>query len=525
MRLFLCFLILVCLYVGLGYASIDTAFVDELEHLLVDTGGYNNGGFKAGVTPCSLYNQGSQNLGRQSAAQWIRVAFHDFATANVALGTGGLDASIGFETNRDEDKGAAMNDSLTFFAPFVNKYVSMADLIALGVVTAVGACSGPLIPFKAGRVDSVVAGDLGVPEEFGALSKHIEQFSRAGMNQTEMIQLTACGHTLGSVHQAGFPDVVHNAETPDNIAGTIHLDDTFDVFDNHIAKNFISGNITDPLVTSENTTVRSDLRIFSSDNNATMRRLAGSDVEFFTTCTHIMSKMIDTVPKGVNLTPIYPISLKPVNIRLSIDKDGNLFLSGAIRLLSSKGFPENTGRKVFISYNYRDGRPCRSCITEAVYDPSTNKGSSLYGDTFYHLFSVQVDTSRGISSYTRYDIQDKVIWLPELSSITDNDGQITGNLFAAVLLGSRQSTTVRALLHTPQDQYGAKNPHIEEFLIDFNATGFISGSKYMLFSSLRNVPLPIKNMTTAMRSSIDVTALIDSKVYIDDFRKLKECFP
>ena len=53
-----------------------------------------------------------------------RVAFHDFSTANVALGTGGLDASIGFETNRDEDKGAAMNDSLTFFAPFVNKYVS-----------------------------------------------------------------------------------------------------------------------------------------------------------------------------------------------------------------------------------------------------------------------------------------------------------------------------------------------------------------------------------------------------------------
>ena len=94
-----------------------------------------------------------------------------------------------------------------------------------------------------------------------------------------------------------------------------------------------------------------------------------------------------------------------------------------------------------------------------------------------------------------------------------------------MLLGSRQSTTVRALLHTPQDQYGAKNPHIEELLIDFNATGFISGSEYTLFSSLRDVPLPIKNMTTAMRSSIDVTVLIDSKVYIDDFRKLKECFP
>ena len=82
------------------------------------------------------------------------------------------------------------------------------------------------------------------------------------------------------------------------------------------------------------------------ENSASFFRLAGSDVEFFATCTHIMSKMIDTVPKGVNLTSVYPIGLKPVNIRLSIDKDGNLSLSGAIRLLSSKGFPENTGRKV-----------------------------------------------------------------------------------------------------------------------------------------------------------------------------------
>ena len=48
------------------------AFINELEHLLVDTGGYNDGGFKAGVTPCSYYNQGSQNSGRQSAAQWVR---------------------------------------------------------------------------------------------------------------------------------------------------------------------------------------------------------------------------------------------------------------------------------------------------------------------------------------------------------------------------------------------------------------------------------------------------------------------
>lgn len=60
---------------------------DELETLLVNTGGAKNAGFAAAITPCSNYvdrTKGGQNnnaLGRQSAAQWIRTAFrkaHDF---------------------------------------------------------------------------------------------------------------------------------------------------------------------------------------------------------------------------------------------------------------------------------------------------------------------------------------------------------------------------------------------------------------------------------------------------------------
>jgi hypothetical protein len=57
------------LAVGSKYA------VDELEHLLVDTGGTNDGGFKRAITPCTNYVSGSQLLGRETAAQWIRVAF------------------------------------------------------------------------------------------------------------------------------------------------------------------------------------------------------------------------------------------------------------------------------------------------------------------------------------------------------------------------------------------------------------------------------------------------------------------
>jgi hypothetical protein len=121
--------------------------VDELEHLLVDTGGANDGGFKRAITPCTNYVSGSQLLGRETAAQWIRVAFRtgnpftkrimlipfidDFVTANVTSGTGGIDASIGFETLRTENSGAAMNDSLGFFAPFINQHVSSKHALVL----------------------------------------------------------------------------------------------------------------------------------------------------------------------------------------------------------------------------------------------------------------------------------------------------------------------------------------------------------------------------------------------------------
>lgn len=52
---------------------------DSLEHLLVDTGGANDAGFKAAITPCTNYVSGSQLLGRETAAQWLRVAFREFS--------------------------------------------------------------------------------------------------------------------------------------------------------------------------------------------------------------------------------------------------------------------------------------------------------------------------------------------------------------------------------------------------------------------------------------------------------------
>lgn len=95
-----------------------------LEHILVDTHGAHSSGFADAITPCTNYVSGSQLLGRETAAQWLRVAFHDFVTARVSEGTGGIDASIGFETLREEDSGSAFNDSLSFFRPYVSSSVS-----------------------------------------------------------------------------------------------------------------------------------------------------------------------------------------------------------------------------------------------------------------------------------------------------------------------------------------------------------------------------------------------------------------
>lgn len=56
-----------------------------IEHILVDTHGAFNSGFADAITPCTNYVSGNQSTGRETAAQWIRVAFHDFVTLVIFL--------------------------------------------------------------------------------------------------------------------------------------------------------------------------------------------------------------------------------------------------------------------------------------------------------------------------------------------------------------------------------------------------------------------------------------------------------
>jgi hypothetical protein len=191
----------------------------------------------------------------------------------------------------------------------------VADLVAMSVVMSVGNCGGPQIPARGGRIDATGPGPFGVPAPETDLETTLGFFAVSGFNQEDSIGLTACGHTMGSVHHGGFPTVVGpSAVTPNNTAGGIHFDDTVAVFDDHVVQEYVhsTGQRGGPLVTSFNVSSRSDLRLYESDGNATMIRLASQGTGFLKTCVELLQRMIETVPKAVVLSDI--ITPRPSNL-------------------------------------------------------------------------------------------------------------------------------------------------------------------------------------------------------------------
>ncbi|KAJ6555642.1 putative L-ascorbate oxidase [Mycena vulgaris] len=322
------------------YFAIANAYVwpspqlDALETLRFDQDGHNGQGLSAFIEPCDFFLFASDNhSGRSNAADWIRTAYHDMATHNVADGTGGLDASIRFpeEQARAENAGDGFANTLSVVFNQANRYVSIADILALAAVVAIEGCAGPEIPFRGGRVDAGEPNTPGVPQPQEDLETHIAKFARQGFTQTEMISLIACGHTFGGVQHAAFPEIVPELDDPDSTLSVAHFDSTFVHFDNNIASEYISGTTRNPLIVGLNDTTNSDKRIFGSDGNITMLSFAKSPELFASTCGELFTRMIDTVPKGVQLTEVItPLPVKPSGLQLILDGD-TLKFSGEVR--------------------------------------------------------------------------------------------------------------------------------------------------------------------------------------------------
>lgn len=363
---------------------------DHMEELMTQYDGYRKTGFVDGVIFCGFSS--NNEPGVMAAAEWIRTGFHDMATADITTGIGGLDASIVFETDRPENPGSAFNSTFGFFSSFMSARASMADLIALGVQVSTRMCGGPLVPYRAGRIDAQAAGPLGVPEPQDSLANFTQKFARSGFSAEEMIGLVACGHTLGGVHSKDFPEIVPNGSQPDT---TGHFDESRTEFDNFIVTEYLENNSSNPLVVGPAET-NSDQKIFASDGNVTMRRLADPDT-FAAQCATLFAKMIDTVPKEVQLTPIIvPYEVKPKEVRLTVADNTTLNFAGDIRVRTTVRPASNISIVEIVSKGV-DNATQTSLGTKQIFDDGT---SFSRDDTFtWYSFSTNVSSSSAIESY------------------------------------------------------------------------------------------------------------------------------
>ncbi|THV54022.1 hypothetical protein BGAL_0036g00200 [Botrytis galanthina] len=364
---------------------------DQLEDILYLQQGYIRFGLRDGVTPCSFSSSGG---GRQSAAEWIRTAYHDMATHDVETGLGGLDGSIAFELGRAENPGDAFNATFAFTESLRSIKASSADLLAMAVVVSSMACDGPIIPYRGGRVDAMKAGVSGVPEPDQDLATHTAIFAKQGFNTAEMITMVACGHNLGGVHGVDFPQITGNGSA-ENFP---KFDSTYTTFDNTIVTEYLGNNSTDPLVIGQNDTFNSDKRIFGADNNKTMTSLA-DPTNFQTQCSDIFARMIDTVPADVTLSEVItPIEVKPWGISLFLAGNNTLSFGGYIRVRTTNRNADD----VTVSFQYRDRKNNTSTTTIPATRERYLLGQSYgFASEFFtwYGFSAVLDATTGISSF------------------------------------------------------------------------------------------------------------------------------
>lgn len=369
---------------------------DHMEDLLYLQSGFNRLGFIDGILSCSF---GQNEPGRQNTAEWIRTAYHDMSTADIQAGTGGLDASIIFESDRDQNKGSFINNTFGHLHSFHSARSSGADLLALAVVGSMSVCGGYEVPLRAGRIDATEGGRFGVPEPQQDIQTHTNIFAMQGFNQTEMIELVACGHTLGGVHHEDFPEITGD-DTKGNVTA-FEQDGSQYVFDNKVVTDYLANKSSNPLVAGHNDTMNSDKRIFGADGGATMRALA-NPTYFQERCALLMARMIDTVRSTVTLSePLTPVEVKPYVNTLALNAEGSLDFSGYIRVR----YGGDSGRSAddlsaSITYIDRTGNNVSAPVQAARPNWQSGIGQGFNGISFvYFEWDTQVAADAGISAF------------------------------------------------------------------------------------------------------------------------------
>ncbi|KAJ6789712.1 hypothetical protein PWT90_00576 [Aphanocladium album] len=415
---------------------------DALESILYEQFGNYSTSFALNIDGC----QKNTNFpGQNEAAEWIRAGFHDMATADMVAGTGGLDASIAFELDRAENPGRVeFTNTLAISRTVLTSKSSVSDGVALSVLIASQICSDGQVdfPYRYGRIDARQAGPSGVPEPQDDIDSMTAAFQRTGFSKTEMIGLVACGHSIGGVNGVDFPTIVTVPENETVTYNTIikfeqcsantwafRASSTLTILTQQTqsltiacnAKEFVNNTPKNPLAFGHNVTMRSDARIFNSDGKKEISRLAASSSDFYNTCSVLMEKMVNTVPRVVKLTdPIMPIPVKPMSLFATVNDNGTMTFKGTVRLIYQKA--PNPNRSVKILLGSRGGSVCaqastadraKTCRTvHAVEDPNsatytTMKRPSRHFPEFKRYdFTTVIPISEGLGGFN-VEVTDK----------------------------------------------------------------------------------------------------------------------
>jgi hypothetical protein len=503
------------------------AATDHMEEIVYQLQGVQGSLFNDIITPC---NNEAAGPGRVTASEWLRVGFHDMSPHNRYFGTGGVDGSLQFELANGENTGPGHRTTLQFYANYVTSKSSLADLIAAGVYASVRSCGGPVVPLRLGRKDATSAGSAGVPQPQNSVSTFRQQFDRMGFTPTEMIQLVACGHTLGSVHSTEFPQIV-----PASV-GQVAFDTSNAAFDNRVATEYVSGTTTNPLVVGAAVGVgrHSDFKVYSSDGNATIRTMTDPTV-FSNACQTVLQKMIDVVPAGVTLTePIAPYAVKPVDMQLTLNSGGTSFLlTGSIRVRTTE-LPASSIQNVVLTWKDRNGG--NSCGSSATCSTTaTLQGVATGFDDRFGFFPIEatIPTAAGISSFTivmnlndgssqtfdnngnSYPMSDAVVLQKPQSCLLQGTGALTVSALVRNDIADLPMNLGVSYLTPRSTADGNPVPALNEAAVVMTKGDCVG--QYTFYSGSFTIPGGL-----SYNARISVTAGSGATAYTDDFNKASD---
>lgn len=140
----------------------------------------------------------------EDAPKFLRLVFHDAGNFNVETGEGGMNGSLRFELDREENLSLKPYfEKLELVKEELQKrliIVSYSDLIAFAGAVAIHKTGGPRINLSLGRKDVDQAGNrMHVLTSDVTIRDLLDQFSKMGLSTKDLVVLSGA-HTLGKAN-------------------------------------------------------------------------------------------------------------------------------------------------------------------------------------------------------------------------------------------------------------------------------------------------------------------------------------